>query len=204
MRAGSAMTGGVVATVESDVYMMGSLAYELLTGGTRPFHWLCSNPQLLAQRLTSADPVVTTDGETPDGAPVQGLLRTNVFEALELSKQSVPWCVRADDTPGSAGRLEELKGLVTQCLSVDPGARPTVQALIAILCDLLGREEAEQREFEHGAAASSVDPVHLTSGVANHSVSAQCRCFGAVVLSTVAFTCACCLLLLPALLIGGP
>jgi hypothetical protein len=130
-----------VATVESDVYMVGSLAYELLTGGTPPFHWLLSNPQLLTQRLVSTDPV-----DIPDSAPVPGLLHANVLEALALSKRPVPWCVQANGTPGSAGRLEELKVVMGECLAKEPGLRPKLPTLFATLEDLLGREAAEGRE----------------------------------------------------------
>jgi hypothetical protein len=143
VRAGSEATGRV-ATVESDVYMVGGLAYELLTGGTTPFHWLLGNPQLLAQRLVSASPV-----EIPDcDATVPGLLHLNVLEALAAGKRAVPWCVQADGTPGSAGRLEELKGVVGECLAREPGVRPKLPALLATLEDLQEREVAETRAVD--------------------------------------------------------
>ncbi len=166
VRAGSEATGRV-ATVESDVYMVGGLAYELLTGGTTPFHWLLGNPQLLAQRLVSADPV-----EIPDCPPVPGLLRLNVLEALAEGKRSAPWCVQANGTPGSAGRLEELKGLVGECLAGELGARPKLPTLLATLEDLERREVAEVREVgspgggfvsDRDGPVSSLLPVRSTT-----------------------------------------
>jgi hypothetical protein len=160
VRAGSEATGRV-ATVESDVYMVGGLGYELLTGGTTPFHWLLGNPQLLAQRLFSADPV-----EIPDcDATVPGLLRLNVLEALAAAKRAVPWCVQADGTPGSAGRLEELKGVVGECLAGEPRVRPKLPALLATLEDMQGREVAEARDSEVGS------PGGCSSGVSSGSLS---------------------------------
>ena len=149
VRAGSEAAGRVT-TVESDVYMVGGLGYELLTGGTTPFHWLLGNPHLLAQRLVSAVPV-----EIPDCPPVPGLLRLNVLEALAAAKRTVPWCVQADGTPGSAGRLEELKGVVGECLAGEPGVRPKLPALLATLEDLEQREVAEAREVGSPGGGSS-------------------------------------------------
>ncbi len=133
VRAGSEATG------QSDVYMVGGLAYELLTGGTAPYHWLLGNPQLLAQRLFSADPVEIPDSD----ATVPGLLHLNVLEALAAGERAVPWCVQANGAPGSAGRLEELKGLVGECLAGEPGSRPKLPALMATLVDLERREAAD-------------------------------------------------------------
>ena len=149
VRAGSEAAGRVT-TVESDVYMVGGLGYELLTGGTTPFHWLLGNPHLLAQRLVSAVPV-----EIPDCPPVPGLLRLNVLEALAAAKRAVPWCVQADGTPGSAGRLEELKGVVGECLAGEPGVRPKLPALLSTLEDLEQREVAEAREVGSPGGGSS-------------------------------------------------
>ena len=149
VRAGSEAAGRVT-TVESDVYMVGGLGYELLTGGTTPFHWLLGNPHLLAQRLVSAVPV-----EIPDCPPVPGLLRLNVLEALAAAKRTVPWCVQADGTPGSAGRLEELKGVVGECLAGEPGVRPKLPALLSTLEDLEQREVAEAREVGSPGGGSS-------------------------------------------------
>ena len=145
MRAGSEASGRVVTTA-SDVYMVGGFTYELLTAGTPPFHWLGGNTQLLVQRLTSADPV-----EIPDtDVTVPGLLHKNVLEAAELSRKPIPWCVQADATPGSAGRLAEVKGLMTSCLALSPEDRPKLPDLHRSVTVLQAAEARAAGVSHHG------------------------------------------------------
>jgi hypothetical protein len=137
--------GGTPATTASDVYMVGGLAYELLTGGTPPFHWLARVPQLLRERRSSAGPV-----DVGFGSPARGLLGRNVLEAAAIDDRPVPWCVRAEGTPGGPGRLAELKALLEQCLAAEPEARPKLPVLLAAFRDLLVREEGEERAAGRG------------------------------------------------------
>jgi hypothetical protein len=58
--------------------------------------------------------------------------------------EPIPWCVRAEGTPGGPGRLAQLKVLLVQCLAAEPEARPTLHALLAAFRDLLVREEGEE------------------------------------------------------------
>jgi hypothetical protein len=140
VRAGMAIRSAVV-TAASDVYMVGGLAYELLTAGVPPFHWLARNAQLLFERLTSADPV-----EIPGtDVVVPGLLHKNVLEAAVLDRNPIPWCVQADSTPGSVARLEEVKGLMTSCLALSPEDRLKLPELHRRVVDLLLAEAAEVR-----------------------------------------------------------
>jgi hypothetical protein len=129
-----------VVTAACDVYMVGGLAYELLTGGTVPFHWLVENPLLFTRRRASRDPVAIPGAR---GISISGLYGKSVLEVAEEEGEPIPWCVRVDGSPGSAGRLEALKAVVTQCLAAEPGGRPKVSALLGTVGDLLAAEVAE-------------------------------------------------------------
>jgi serine/threonine protein kinase len=159
VRAGSEASGAVVTTA-SDVYMVGGLAYELLTCGVPPFHWLMSNPTLLVQRLSSAEPV-----EIPDtDVTLPGLLHKNVLEAAVLSRKPIPWCVQADATPGSGGRLEEVKSLMASCLALGPEERPKLPNLHQRLSALLAAEVAEARALGTvGTPVSSAWRAHVVA-----------------------------------------
>ncbi len=157
MCAGTA-DGGTPATTASDVYMVGGLAYELLTGGTPAFHWLAADlgeAVILGKRRATA-------GRVPfpglrGGLP--GLLGKSVLEVAEEDGEPIPWCVRAEGTPGGSGRLEELKTLLAQCLSAEPEARPKLLALLAAFRDLLRRQEEEERASGLGGAGGSSSPL---------------------------------------------
>ncbi len=133
MREGSTETG-TVATTASDVYMLGGLAYELLTAGTAPFHWLARNRQLLTERLTSSEPVDNGTHVVP------GLLRQNVLQAARLDGKAVPWCVQPAVARGSAQRLDKLKNILESCLALDAAERPRVSELHRRVSDLLAAE----------------------------------------------------------------
>ena len=103
---------GRVATPASDVYMLGGLMFEVLTGGTAPFHW--SLPALMWQRRRHPA------GEMfrPKGIPVDvvGLQDQSVIIAAVVDGVDVQWRVDGD-----------IRGLVTlmeRCLDATPGRRP--------------------------------------------------------------------------------
>jgi hypothetical protein len=160
--AGSA-EAGTVATTASDVYMVGGLAYELLTAGTAPFHWLATDLEsrlLLGRRRA-------TVGRVPipglrSGLP--GLLGKSVLEAAEEDCEPIPWCVRVEGSPGIGDRLEDLKALMVQCLATEPGARPKLPVPLGHVEALLGAEEVEVAATGTPGARR---PTGASSGVAS-------------------------------------
>lgn len=131
----------VPAKTSCDVYMVGGLVFELLTAGDLPFHWLSGNRQMLIDRRASAGPVRVPGFQVP----AAGLYGKTVLEAAEMDGVGVSWCVRASASPGSEGRLEALKALMTACWAAEEAARPKVVDLLAGVSALLQEEIAEVR-----------------------------------------------------------
>jgi hypothetical protein len=127
--------------------MVGGFLYGLLTGGTPPFHWLMDNLPLLSLRRASRGPVGVPGLR---GVTAPGLHGKSVLEVAKEDGEPIPWRVRVDGSPGSAGRLEALKALLVQCLAAEPGARPEVLALLTTVDDLLVAEKGEVRALGAG------------------------------------------------------
>ncbi len=163
------------ATFATDVYIFGGLLYEMLTGGTWPFHWLAGNDSsiaLLRLRRQSAEPVPVP---APDGSVHlwAGLLSKSVLEAAELDRVRVPWCVNTDGSAGSPGRLEELKAVMAVCLAAAPGARPNLPALGQRLADLLAAEASETAQAAQAREATVAAAAAAAMGTARGSVGAH-------------------------------
>jgi serine/threonine protein kinase len=138
---------GTTVTFATDVYIFGGLLHEMLTAGVVPFFWLSDAVSfpLLRRRRQSATPV---EVPAPGGAVTvwPGLRGKSTLEAAALDRVPIPWAVDVSASPGSAGRLEETKVLMSQCLLSDPVARIKLSVLGRQLGDLLAREVAEEEE----------------------------------------------------------
>ncbi len=105
--------GRQIASVATDVYMLGGLMFEVLTAGQRaPFFWM----------------------------PVEGLMllrgssTINVLDAAMAARVSIPWSVvPGDDWAGAVDGVERLKGLMARCLQSDPSRRPSMDDFLVEL-----------------------------------------------------------------------
>jgi serine/threonine protein kinase len=93
-----------IASVATDVYMLGGLMFEVLTAGRRaPFFWMASEGLIILR--------ATTTVSTLDAAAAAGV--------------SIPWAVvPGDDWTGVVDGVERLKALMSRCLHADPSRRP--------------------------------------------------------------------------------
>jgi hypothetical protein len=160
----------VPAKTTGDVYMLGGLAYELLTAGMAPFHWLSRNAQILVDRRVSEGPV----RQPGIPVPLPGLLHKNVMEAAGIDGEPVPWCVQGNIAPGSGGRLEELKALVASLLAAEPDCRPKLPGTLAQLKDMVGLEAAEASRADPPSGLSG-SPAH-NAGLDVVSMRLACTC----------------------------
>ena len=151
--------GGWVATPASDVYMLGGLMFELLTGGRRPY-WcacklVCSRNSFSEIELDShVDACVSLElrwldwevvhqrrclphSASRDG--VVGLGGCSVFEAASIDGKSIEYPDVVQGALGSPHRrvFESLVGLVQACVRADSGHRPRLHALHEALCGML-------------------------------------------------------------------
>ena len=129
-------TGGVIATPASDVYMLGGLMFEVLTGGFAPYHWL--HAPLTAQRRRHAAGIPFR----PDGFPhdVVGLKGLSVMEAARMDGHVVEWRVRShgsSKTDTYDEGLPRLVDLMERCLERDANKRPHLEEVQSILVRML-------------------------------------------------------------------
>jgi hypothetical protein len=164
-------TTPVPAKTSCDVYMVGGLAYELLTCGVAPFHWLVSIPLVMLTRRARAGPV-----RVPGiPVPLHGLLGKNVFEAAKIDDEAIPWCMQVSALGRRAPAMEDLNGLVGDCLAAEPDMRPKLPTLLAKLDRLLEAVERPPVPV-HVTREAQPDPdllplVELRSGFATCTVT---------------------------------
>ncbi len=105
--------GRQVASVATDMYMLGGLMFEVLTAGRHaPFFWLPTERVMVVRETTSIN---TLDAAMAGGVPI-------------------PWAVvSGDDWAGAVDGVERLKALMARCLHVEPSRRPSMDDFLAEL-----------------------------------------------------------------------
>jgi hypothetical protein len=125
--------GRQIASVATDVYMLGGLMFEVLTAGRHaPFFWLPTERVMVVRATTSIN--------TIDSATVAGV--------------SIPWAiVSGDDWSGAVDGVERLKALMARCLHVDPSRRPSMDDFLAELDAI--RDPSPTRDSGYDGATST-------------------------------------------------
>ncbi len=105
--------GRQIASVATDVYMLGGLMFEVLTAGRHaPFFWMPSERLMVLRATTSL----------------------SALDAAAAAGVSIPWAVvRGDDWTGAVDGVERLKALMARCLHAEPSRRPSMDDFLAEL-----------------------------------------------------------------------
>ena len=108
------------------VFSSGGLLFELLTGGTHPYSWLCAVIGLFMQRRRSKDPVPVPGSRMT----LPGLADKHVLEAAEVDGERVSWAIAPDLPWLSTVELEQaVRRVMVDCLAYLPESRPKLTAL---------------------------------------------------------------------------
>jgi hypothetical protein len=110
--------GRQIASVATDVYMLGGLMFEVLTAGRHaPFFWM------------STERLIMLRGSSP----------MNALDVAMAAGVSIPWAiVPGDDWSGAVDGVERLKALMSRCLHADPSRRPSMDDFLAELDAIRG------------------------------------------------------------------
>jgi hypothetical protein len=102
-----------IASVQTDVYMLGGLMFEVLTAGRHaPFFWMSAEHLIMLRATTSIN--------TVDAASANGV--------------AIPWAIALDaGWTGVADGVERLKALMSRCLDAEPSRRPSLDDFLAEL-----------------------------------------------------------------------
>jgi hypothetical protein len=137
-----------VATVASEVYMLGGLLFELLSAGHVPFFWLLRDVTLLIDRRRSSAPVPIPFVPGPGPA---GLLGKSVLEAAAMDGVAIPWTVRTQ----SLAALVAAQALVARCCKENPSVRVHMGALSRALEVLHAAEMVDAGRLPQAPMVSS-------------------------------------------------
>jgi serine/threonine-protein kinase len=124
--------GRQVASVQTDVYMLGGLMFEVLTAGRHaPFFWMPTERLIM---LRGSSPMNTLDVAMAAGV-------------------SIPWAiVPGDDWTGAVDGVERLKALMARCLHAEPSRRPSMDDFLAELDAI--RDPSSVRDSGYAGATS--------------------------------------------------
>jgi hypothetical protein len=141
-----------IASVATDVYMLGGLMFEVLTAGRHaPFFWMSS------ESLTI----------------LRGSSTINTLDSAMAAGVSIPWAVvRGDDWAGAVDGVERLKALMARCLHADPSRRPSMDDFLAELDAIRDPSSVHDGGYAPvvvGPLAASTVP--LSPGIAASSAS---------------------------------
>ncbi len=139
--------GQQVASVATDVYMLGGLMLEVLTAGQCvPFFWL------------------------PRGAEPRSMFRArsslNTLDAAAAAGVSIPWAVVPGDDiiSGTVDGVERLKTLMARCLHAEPSRRPSMDDFLADLDAIsTGDPSPAPAAYDCGYGGVPVAPVSASS-----------------------------------------
>jgi hypothetical protein len=144
-----------IASVATDVYMLGGLMFEVLTAGRHaPFFWMPG------ESLTI----------------LRGSSTRNTLDAAKDARVPIPWAVVPDDDwIGADDGVARLKTLMALCLQSEPSLRPSTDHFLAQLDAIRNPSLVCDAGYRDGSAAAvaPLAPASTRGGAATYSTSAM-------------------------------